>query len=504
MTKTRILATLGVILCTALLYVGRLATSLSQNNLVSGPASEARVISSTGHLVTQTVKEYVRIPCPSSETMKKNSRVSGFKFHIYKIPDKYILGALDDLHKNWPYSACNRRDPKTNYTLLDWRHAHSLFTVDTFIARFLRYHPSHTDDPTEAEIFIIPMMTHLYNCAGSMHYTSEILTYVQTKWDYWKRFDGHDHYIFWWRWGMNYGWTKKFWKHLQSTMPHVNLISYEFLELMGRNDFQDFTLALKPKFAQSMLSIIMPYPDFSPQLRGTPVLPKDVHKPRQHFFYFAGTSTIGGIRRWIKRTCDKNPSHCLYEGFGGSVIDTKRLLVPVEYPLRFMSSTFCGHAAGDALSSRRPTTAVLAGCIPVLICDLCLYAFENVLDYHSFAVFVKEDDVMKGKMFDILRNISEQEIRAKQVRMLEIRRHFVYNTEGPPEAGDALDMLVGQLSLRADLLRSYRRWFMDHVDLSSHEKDYPPIPRAVKKYLQKGLTTGEDTDFNNLGGKVNV
>eukprot|EP00662_Eupelagonemidae_sp_cell21_P030861 gene30861-2289_t len=86
-----------------------------------------------------------------------------FRFHIYPIPDKYIGGALAELERNWNTSVCNRNPKrKTSYTLLDWRHAHSLFTVDTFIARFLRRHPRRAD------LFIIPAMTHLYNCAGHM------------------------------------------------------------------------------------------------------------------------------------------------------------------------------------------------------------------------------------------------------------------------------------------------------------------------------------------------
>eukprot|EP00759_Apiculatamorpha_spiralis_P021524 PhF_6_TR26270/c0_g1_i3/m.37605 len=353
-------------------------------------------------------------PCPETTVVERTSQQQDndhrtntekkkrpFKFHIYDIPRKYIEGAIETLQHAWPTSYCNRHKIKTNYTMLDWRHAHSLFTVDTFIARFLKHHPHHTSDPEEADVFIIPMMTHLYNCAGVMHYMSEILNIVTSK-PYYKRMDGHDHFVFWWRWGMNYGATRRFWKHLMSTVPAVNFISFEFLELTAKGElYQDFSLALKPKFTNAMHSIVMPYPDFSPHLQGTPITKSNVHAPRKQFFYFAGTSNIGGIRRWIKRECLSHTTLCKYDDFGTNVIDSKRLGVPTAYPLEFLASTFCGHAAGDGLSSRRPTTAILAGCIPVLICDLCLYAFENVLDYSTFAVFVKEDDVIEGKLFSI-------------------------------------------------------------------------------------------------------
>eukprot|EP00756_Hemistasia_phaeocysticola_P045052 Hpha_TRINITY_DN18821_c0_g1::TRINITY_DN18821_c0_g1_i1::g.26308::m.26308 len=402
-----------------------------------------------------------------------------FRFHIYPVPDKYINGALAELERNWGRSVCNRDvKRKTNYTLLDWRHAHSLFTVDTFIARFLRQHPMHTEDPRAADVFIIPAMTHLYNCAMHMEWLVEIVQWVAGYGDYYRLYDNHDHYMFWWRWGMHYGGTKQFFKTLMKTVPNVNWISFEFLEIMRRNEVQDFTLALKPRFREAQHGVVMPYPDFSPGLK-TPV--RDPNAPRRYFAFMSGTSTIGGVRRWIKRELDKH-ADCLYQDFGAHVVDTKRLGVPTEYPALFRDSLFCMHAAGDGLSSRRPTSAVLAGCIPVLVCDLCLYAFENLLNYSSFAVFMPEDDVIGGRMIDKLRSIPPEEIREKQRNLLRVRRHFTYNTSGPPLPGDALDLLVRQLSLRGSILRSYRRWWSSNRQLSSHIKDYPENPPRVNKY----------------------
>jgi hypothetical protein len=424
-----------------------------------------------------------------------NPRSKPFRFHIYRIPDRYITGALKLLEERWPTSYCNR--VKTNYTMLDWRHAHSLFTVDIFIAKYLRLHPNHTDDPNEADIFIIPMMTHLYNCAGIHHYTIEILQWV-TQFPYYKLMNQHDHYLFWWRWGMHYNSVLRFWKRVQKHFPNINLISFDYLEIMGRNEWQDFSLALKPKFLQYMHHVVVPYPDFSPHL-SVPLTAAELARPRDIFFYFSGTSNIGGIRRWIKRACDASPNDCVYEEFAKNVIDHKRVGVPTSYPEQMKKSVFCGHAAGDALSSRRPTSAVLAGCIPVLICDLCLYAWENLIDYQSFAIFLHEDDVMNGQMLKILRSIPQETIQIMQRNLLEVRQYFVYNTIGAPGSGDALDTLVTQLALRGSILRQYRRWWYYNDQLSVEAKDYPIEPKAVKRYLKKGSSTAkEEKDFNNL------
>ena len=478
-----------------------------------------------------------------------------FRFHVYQIPDTYIHGALGLLAERWPTSFCNRHKKKTNYTNLDWRHAHSLFTADILISKYLQYHPSHTLDPAEADVFIIPMMTHAYNCAGTMFYAIDILSWV-TQFPYYKLYGGHDHYFFWWRWGMHYKSVERLWKRVVRHFPNANIISFDFLELMGRNEWQDFSLALKPKFLQAQHWIVMPYPDFSPDLAVPRALPAvlmpegssassavvaasaAVYEERKVFFYFAGTSTIGGIRRWIKRNCEthekmrresigstsnggndkaggasKNTATsaevnsgggdqgniCFYEDFAASVIDAARLGIPSGYPAMMKNTLFCGHAAGDALSSRRPTSAVLAGCIPVLICDLCLYAFEDTLDYSTFSVFVSEEDVLEGRLMAVLEAISPEAIRRMQQNLARVRHRFVYNISGPPSEGDALDSMVGQLAVRGRVLRSYRRWWAANHALPSDGYAYPKDPPPVKRYLRKGVSSAEEErNFNNI------
>lgn len=422
-------------------------------------------------------------PIPFSNVVRRP-----FRFHVYDIPAKYIEGALTLLESRWQVSSCNR---KQNFTMVDWRHAKSLFTADVFIARYLKLHPSHTSNPDEADAFIIPMMTHVYDCAGLQQYMIEILAWVtQQRKKYYAAHNQHDHFLFWWRWGMNYNAVNRFWKRFKAHFSNANLISFDYLELQGRNYWQDFSLGLKPHYLQYQHAIIVPYPDFSPMLQ-QPVT--DIHAKREIFFYFAGTTKIGGIRRFIDRTCAEHPLDCEYEGFGTGVLDKKRLATP-DAAKKMRNSLFCGHAQGDALSSRRPTQAVLAGCIPVLICDLCLYAWENFIDYASFAVFVPEDAVMNGKLFDILRAISPARIEEMQRNLNQVRKHFVFHS-GVPEEGDALDMIVKQLELRGLIYRQHRRWFRSNPALSSKAEDYPVDPPSLKRYVRDW----NKDDFNGLG-----
>lgn len=314
---------------------------------------------------------------------------------------------------------------------------------------------------------------------------------------------------------MHYGSVQRFWKRVTKFFPNVNLISFDLLEIMGRNGYQDFSLALKPKFDRNLLNIVMPYPDFSPLLSVEPVSAKEIHeRERKILFYFAGTSTIGGVRRWIKWNCDKHrpvsaaksevgggggvsahlsqqQQECVYVDFATSVTDLSRLGVPKDYPRAMKDSVFCGHAAGDALSSRRPTSAVLAGCIPVLICDLCLYAWEGQIDYSAFSIFVPESEVISGNLMSILKKAYANSTYIHMLRdnLNLVRGHFVYH-EGSPREGDALDMLAKELERRGALMRQYRRWFQMNGALSSDIKDYPVEPPAVKKYVRRDPVSG--------------
>ena len=177
---------------------------------------------------------------------------------------------------------------------------------------------------------------------------------------------------------------------------------------------------------------------------------------------------------------------CVYVDFATSVTDLSRLGVPKDYPRAMKDSVFCGHAAGDALSSRRPTSAVLAGCIPVLICDLCLYAWEGQIDYSAFSIFIPESEVIAGNLVPILKKIYANSTHVQLLRdnLNLVRKHFVYH-EGKPHEGDALDMLAKELERRGMLMRQYRRWFQMNGALSSELKDYPVEPPAVKKYVRR-------------------
>lgn len=100
---------------------------------------------------------------------------------------------------------------------------------------------------------------------------------------------------------------------------------------------------------------------------------------------------------------------------------------------------------GDSISSRRLFSLLHAGTIPVIICDLCMLPYQDVLDYSKFAVFLSEESILQQPevydMFEVLDAIPSETVLSLQQQGQRAKRHFVYH-EDPPVPGDALDMMV--------------------------------------------------------------
>lgn len=87
------------------------------------------------------------------------------------------------------------------------------------------------------------------------------------------------------------------------------------------------------------------------------------------------------------------------------------------------SSIFCGVFPGDGWSGRMEDS-VLHGCIPVIIQDGIFLPYENVLNYESFAVRLREDEI--PNLINILRGFNETEIEFKLANVKKIWQRFLY------------------------------------------------------------------------------
>ncbi|XP_058073601.1 uncharacterized protein LOC131222515 [Magnolia sinica] len=87
------------------------------------------------------------------------------------------------------------------------------------------------------------------------------------------------------------------------------------------------------------------------------------------------------------------------------------------------SSIFCGVLPGDGWSGRMEDS-VLQGCIPVVIQDGIFLPYENVLNYDSFAVRIREDEI--PNLLQILRGFNETEIEFMLANVGKIWQRFLY------------------------------------------------------------------------------
>ena len=119
----------------------------------------------------------------------------------------------------------------------------------------------------------------------------------------------------------------------------------------------------------------------------------------------------------------------------------------------------CFAHAGDTDTSRRLTSSILAGCLPVIVCDWCKLPFEGAVSYDDFVLQFPTLWFLENRidLVEHLEAIPAARVRQMQEALLRARRHFQL-TYGPPEPDDMLDMIVREMRDFAVFNRHFRRW----------------------------------------------
>ncbi|KAK8337150.1 hypothetical protein V6Z11_A09G168900 [Gossypium hirsutum] len=116
----------------------------------------------------------------------------------------------------------------------------------------------------------------------------------------------------------------------------------------------------------------------------------------------------------------------------------------VNYYDMMRNSKYCICPSGYEVASPRIVEALYNGCVPVLISKSYVAPFSDVLRWKSFSVTVSVDDIPKLK--EILMNISTRQYIRMQRRVLQVRRHFEFNS--PPKRYDVFHMILHSVWLR--------------------------------------------------------
>ena len=129
-----------------------------------------------------------------------------------------------------------------------------------------------------------------------------------------------------------------------------------------------------------------------------------------------GSNYSGGVRQYVKEHMLGKP------GYRITGVREK------TYTKDMSESVFCLSPEGWHPWSPRPYYAVLRGCVPVVISERQELAFEDIVNWDDFAVWVKPKEI--ARMDKALRKMKAREIENRLQAMQKIWKLFWYGDEG--------------------------------------------------------------------------
>ncbi|KAJ6289318.1 hypothetical protein OIU76_025183 [Salix suchowensis] len=128
----------------------------------------------------------------------------------------------------------------------------------------------------------------------------------------------------------------------------------------------------------------------------------------------------------------------------------KRAAILDAYENELYGSKFCicprwnNHLGGVCL-----TESMTFGCVPVILSDYYDLPFNDVLDWNNFSVILKEEHV--PNLEKILKEIPEENYKKMHQNLLQVRKHFQWNSL--PVKYDLFRMVMYELWLRRHIIK---------------------------------------------------
>ncbi|XP_071697196.1 probable glycosyltransferase At3g07620 isoform X2 [Rutidosis leptorrhynchoides] len=276
-----------------------------------------------------------------------------------------------------------------------------------------------TKNPKEAHLFYIPFSSRmlevkLYVPDSHSHknleeYMKNFLDLIIGKYKFWNRTDGSDHFFV-----ACHDWAPAI------TEKYMN----SCIRAMCNSDIkkEGFELGKDVALPETLISSAKnPLRQFG----GLPV------SQRSNLAFFAGRMH-GNLRQiLLQHWQNKDPDMKIF----GKLPKSKHNNVYIEY---MKSSKYCICAKGYEVNSPRVVEAIFYECVPVIISDNFVPPFFEVLNWESFAVFVKEKDIPNLK--NILLSISDSKYLVMQKRVKQVQQHFLWHVK--PVKYDIFHMIL--------------------------------------------------------------
>nr|XP_043612321.1 probable glycosyltransferase At5g03795 [Erigeron canadensis] len=275
-----------------------------------------------------------------------------------------------------------------------------------------------TIKPKQAHLFYIPYSSKMlkatlspnsYNRESVVPYLKKYLDMIAGRYSFWNRTNGADHFLV-----ACHDWAADETRQFMSTC--IRAICNTDVEKAGFELGKDVSLPeTNVRYTQSPLK----------NIGGKPP------SKRKVFAFFAG-KMHGYLRPILLRHWEnKDPDMKIFRKLP-KVKDDQNY---VDY---MKSSKFCICAKGSEVNSPRVVEAIFYECVPVIMSDNFVPPFFEVLDWESFAVFIREKDIPDLK--HILLSIPNKKYLQMHQRVKEVQQHFLWHVK--PVKYDIFHMIL--------------------------------------------------------------
>lgn len=292
-----------------------------------------------------------------------------------------------------------------------------------------------TDDPTVAHLFLIPL-----SCKKTGGREKDIENYVKSlisSYPHWNRTLGADHFYF------------SCHDIDNGTIEEVPLLMKNVIRLVCSPSYDSKYIPQKDISLPQTLEISLHDGDdvwsrSTVQSRPLMIYPEIMLPRRAKLGFWAG-SLNSDVRKNLQ---------VFYKGapeFNFHFFDKmKKAAILDAYENELYGSKFCicprgnNHVGGVCL-----TESMTFGCVPVILSDYYDFPFNDVLDWNNFSVILKEEHV--PNLEKILKGIPEENYKKMHQNLLQVRKHFQWNSL--PVKYDLFRMIMYELWLRRHIIK---------------------------------------------------